>query len=281
MITFITGASSGFGLLTALACAGRGHRVIAAMRDPGRKERLFEMAAERKVADRIEVCRLDVTDEEAAIAAVESVIRRYGRLDMLVNNAGYAQGGMVEDVPLADWRAQMETNFFAVVRLTRLVIPHMRQQQSGLIVNVSSISGRMALPGFGPYSASKFALEGFSESLRLELAPFGIGVVLVEPGAYRTEIWQKGFDRMHASPDSPYRELTEAVFRQARRSAERAPDPAEVAAHIAAMGDRSRPPLRHPLGRGIRAALAARSLLPWNLYERMLLGMLGIRHIRH
>lgn len=276
MVTFITGASSGFGLLTAVECAARGHRVIAAMRDPDKKGRLFELAGKRQAADRIDICRLDVTDGEAAARAVGDAIDRYGRLDVLVNNAGYAQGGMAEDVPLEAWRAQMETNFFAAVRLVQLVVPHMRKQRSGLIVNVSSISGRLGLPGFGPYCASKFALEGFSEALRLELAPFGIRVVLVEPGAYRTDIWRKGFELAHASPDSPYRELAEAVFRQARQSAERAPDPAEVARRIANLADQPAPPLRLPLGRGVRSTLAARSLLPWHWYERLIRRVLGV-----
>lgn len=237
----------------------------------------MEEAHRQQVAELIDICRLDVNDAAEAGHVMETVIARHGRLDVLVNNAGYAQGGMVEEVPLDEWRAQMETNFFAAVRLTQLAVPHMRRQRSGLIVNVSSISGRMALPGFGPYSASKFALEGFSESLRLELAPFGIRVILVEPGSYRTAIWDKGFGRVPANPDSPYRPLQDAVFRQARKSAGRAPDPVAVAERIAAMAGQTRLPLRHPMGRGVRAALAARSLLPWNLYERLLFRMLRQR----
>jgi len=276
MIVLITGASSGFGLLTALACAGRGHRVIAAMRDPAKQDGLLAMAVERGVQHLIDVCKLDVTKEEEAVRTVETVIERYGRLDVLVNNAGFARGGMIEEVPLEDWRDQMETNFFAVVWLTQLVVPHMRRQGAGLIVNVSSISGRMAMPGFGPYSASKFAVEGFSESLRLELAPFGVHVVLVEPGSYKTDIWRKGFNLVKTSPDSPYRDMTEAVFRTARQTAEQAGDPGEVAELIAALAGHPHPPLRHPIGRGMKPALAARSLLPWNWYERMVRRILGI-----
>lgn len=275
-VIFITGTSSGFGMLTAVECAARGHRVIAAMRDPGRKDRLLELAGGRQAADRIDIVPLDVTDEDAASRAIADAVGRYGRLDMLVNNAGYAQGGMAEDVPLSAWRAQMETNFFAAVRLVQLVLPHMRQRRSGLIVNVSSISGRVAMPGFGPYCASKFALEGFSEALRLELAPFGIRVVLVEPGSYRTDIWRKGFELAVRSADSPYRDLAESVFRMARQSAERAPDPAEVARRIADLADDPAPPLRLPLGRGVRSLLAVRSLLPWNWYERMIRRALGV-----
>lgn len=277
LIVVVTGTSSGFGKLSALAFAEQGHRVIATMRNPDRSGPLMDEARRRQVADLIDICRLDVTDAAEAEQVMETVIARYGKLDVLVNNAGYAQGGMIEEVPLDEWRAQMETNFFAVVRLTQLAVPHMRRQRSGLIVNVSSISGRMALPGFGPYSASKFALEGFSESLRLELAPFGIRVVLVEPGSYRTEIWDKGFDRVPEQPDSPYRPLQDAVFRQARHSAAHAPDPIAVAERIVALAGQTRPPLRHPMGRGIRAALAARSLLPWNWYERLLFRLLGER----
>lgn len=278
MIALVTGTSSGFGMRIALKLAEQGCHVVATMRDLSRKDNLLEQAAKRNVADRMDILRLDVTDGEAAGQVVRQIIEKHGRIDVLVNNAGYAQGGMIEEVPLSDWRAQMETNFFAAVRLTQLVIPHMRKQRSGVVVNISSVNGRMPLPGFGPYSASKFALEAFSESLRLELSPFGIRVVLIEPGAYRTDIWSKGFGLMHAPEDSPYKEMREAIFAMARQSAEQAPDPGEVADRIASLLQQPNPPLRHLLGRGIRAGVTARSLLPWNWYERMIHRILGKVH---
>jgi len=285
LIILVTGTSSGFGKWSALAFARRGHRVIATMRDPDRSSPLMEEAHRQQVAELIDICRLDVNDAAEAGHVMETVIARHGRLDVLVNNAGYAQGGMVEEVPLDEWRAQMETNFFAAVRLTQLAVPHMRRQRSGLIVNVSSISGRMALPGFGPYSASKFALEGASEALYYEVRPWNVHVTLVAPGfinsdGFKHVEYTSGSREASGHPSSPYHSHYEYMADFIAKAMKRVPStPESVAARVVRLLGRRRPPLR--LYGTFDAALFAfmRRLLPRSLYHEILYRSLpGIRH---
>lgn len=178
---FITGASSGLGHAFAASALERGDRVVATARAVSKLAALHESAP-----DRFEVVELDVTRPGQAEVAVQRAVARFGRIDVLVNNAGYGIVGAVEETPEAEWRAQLETNFFGAVAVTRAALPLMREQRGGAIVNVSSLGGQLSFAGFGAYSASKFALEGMSEALAQELAPFGIKVLIVEPGAFRT-----------------------------------------------------------------------------------------------
>ncbi|CAM4520848.1 MAG: SDR family oxidoreductase [Paenibacillus macerans] len=266
-VALVTGTSSGFGLLTVLTLARRGYRVVAAMRDLERRHELEQRAAREGTAERIRCVRLDVTEHASIGPAVDEIVRRYGRLDMLVNNAGMAVGGFVEEVPMEDWRRQMETNLFGVIAVTRAVLPVMRAQRRGLVVNVSSVSGLAGFPGYAPYAASKFAIEGFSESLRHEIRPFGVRVVLVEPGAYRTPIWNKGIGEIRIDPGSPYRAQLEAVLRYSRKAAETAPDPQEVADLIGRIAGMRAPRLRYALGQGSRLLIWSKALLPWKWLE--------------
>ncbi|MBP1990256.1 SDR family oxidoreductase [Paenibacillus eucommiae] len=266
----ITGTSSGFGLLTAISMARSGYRVIATMRDLSKQGRLVKEAEEAGVWAQMECLELDVTDTAGINRTVADVIARFGTIDVLVNNAGFAVGGYTEEVSLEDWRIQMETNFFGVVSLSKAVLPYMREQGYGKIITVSSVSGRIALPGYGPYAASKFAIEGFSEALRLEMLPFGVHVVLVEPGSYRTDIWDKGFKTIKSPPDSPYRSSMEAMLSLARKSAANAPHPRAVASLIAKIAKRQNPRLRYPIGQGSTFAMLAKAVLPWKLFESII-----------
>lgn len=180
-VWFITGASSGFGRAFAQHALDRGYRVVATARHVAK---LADLAA--AAPDRVLLQPLDVTVPAQAEAAVAAALARFGRIDVLFNNAGYGIVGAVEETPDAELRAQMETNFFGAVNVTRAALPALRRQRSGAIVNVSSMGGQMSFGGFGAYSASKFALEGLSEALAQELAPFGLKVLIVEPGAFRT-----------------------------------------------------------------------------------------------
>lgn len=270
-VALVTGASSGFGLHTSVALAQAGFRVVAAMRSPEKRHDLLQTAETAGVRERIDVRRMDVTDHAGIVQTVEEIAAAYGRIDVLVNNAGFAAGGVVEEVDGDTWRAQMETNFFGTVAVTRAVLPHMRRQRRGKIINMSSVSGRTAFPGYAPYAASKFAVEGFTEALRLEVLPFGIHAVLIEPGAYKTEIWRKGFATIRMREDSPYQPMLEAVLRMSRRTAETAPPPQEVAAAVVKAALAPAPRLRYPLGRGTAAMSLLRSLLPWKWYERIVL----------
>jgi len=273
-VAFVTGASSGFGMLTSIALAKKGYQVIATMRDPAKKGPLLALAGGAGIERRLEIMQVDVTLHESIERAVEEVIRKHGRIDVLVNNAGFAIGGYVEDVPMEAWRQQLETNVFGVIAAAKAVLPYMRAQASGCIVNVSSVSGVTAYPGFAPYSTSKFAIEGFSESLRLEMLPYGVRVVLVEPGAYRTDIWDKGFAGVHTTEASPYWSRLSKLLQMVKQTAGTAPDPQEVADAIVNVVGRARPKLRYPLGRGVRLSLWGRSLLPWKWYEAVVLRLL-------
>jgi NAD(P)-dependent dehydrogenase (short-subunit alcohol dehydrogenase family) len=178
---FITGASSGLGFAFARYALDRGYNVAATARSVGKLEALAAQAPDRLLA-----YPLDVTNPLDAARAVEAAITRFGRIDVLVNNAGYGIVGAVEETPEAEFRAQTETNFFGALSVIRAALPCLRAQKSGAIVNVSSMGGQLSFSGAGAYSASKFALEGLSEALAQELMPFGIKVMILEPGAFRT-----------------------------------------------------------------------------------------------
>ncbi|WP_251037860.1 SDR family oxidoreductase [Paenibacillus albidus] len=277
-VALITGTSSGFGLLTAVTLAAKGYTVIATMRNLNRKEGLERQAAQAGVLQGIHMVGMDVTDEDSISAAVTDIYRNFGRIDLLINNAGLAVGGFVEEVSMEDWRLQMETNFFGLVAVTRAVLPVMRRQGHGTIVNIGSVSGLAGFPGYAPYAASKFAVEGFSESLRHEMRPFGIHVVLLEPGSYRTPIWNKGIGHIRRTAGSPYETMLDSVLNYSRKSAETAPDPQEVADLIGYITTLKAPRLRYPIGKGARLLIVGKTLLPWKWLERIIARGLGQRN---
>src|SRR5580698_3889120 len=187
-VVLITGCSSGFGLTTSVAAARRGWRVFATMRDPGRRAALDAAAAAAGVS--VEVAALDVADAGSVKQAVAAVlVATGGRLDAVVNNAGIADAGFFEDQPEAESRQVMETNFFGATAVTRAALPSLRRSPDGRVVMVSSVAAFSPQAGLSAYVASKWALEGWAESLAIEVAPLGVRVILVEPGAYRTGIW--------------------------------------------------------------------------------------------
>lgn len=272
-IAVVTGTSSGFGLYTSVALAKAGYDVVATMRNLDRKENLLREATVEGVLEYIHVLPLDITDHDSIAATFDMVRTQYRRVDLLVNNAGYAAGGCVEEVGMDEWRAQLEVNFFGTVAVTRAVLPLMRGQGSGTIVNVSSTSGRYAFPGYGPYAASKFAVEGFTESLRLEMLPFGVYVVLVEPGAFKTDIWEKGFATFPIHKASPYYTLLKNVLQFSKRASDTAPHPQGVADQIVNIAHTRKPKLRYALGKG-NTSLRLIRLLPWKWYEWIILFVL-------
>jgi NAD(P)-dependent dehydrogenase (short-subunit alcohol dehydrogenase family) len=275
-VALITGTSSGIGLLTAVELARAGFRAAATMRDLGRRERLDRAVTEAGVAERVDVRRLDVTDFPAIEPLIASVIADYGRIDVLVNNAGFALGGFAEDIQLDELRAQFETNFFAQVAVTRAVLPHMRRQRGGHIVMVSSISGRIAGPGRSSYSASKFALEGWSESLRMETHALGIRVVLVEPGPYATDIWERNIQFGQVTSEaSPNRENIEKLRAFIQTLPRR--DPREVARLITRIAQTPNPKLRYLAGREAKLNTLLRALVPWKVYEKLVACKLGMK----
>lgn len=269
-VALITGTSSGFGMLTAITLAKQGYRVVATMRDLSRRAALVKLAEQAGITERLQYVQLDVTDAESVQKAVGTVLHNNGRIDMLVNNAGFAVGGFIEEVSMEDWRRQMETNLFGLIAVTRAVLPVMREQEQGLIINLSSVSGLSGFPGYAPYAASKFAVEGFTESLRHEMSSFGVRVVLVEPGSYRTPIWNKGLGEIHRNEHSPYKHKLDAVLRYSKHASETAPDPQEVADLIGRIARMRAPRLRYALGKGSRVLIIGKAVLPWKWLERII-----------
>jgi len=272
-VAVVTGSSSGIGLETVLELATQGYRVAATMRSLDRKSLLLEKAAERGVTDCIFVHRMDITDSMAIPGVINEIIQRFGGIDCLVNNAGFAMGGFAEDIEPSELRKQLETNFFGHTAVTRSVLPVMRRQQRGHIIMVSSISGLAAYPVLSSYAASKFALEGWSEALRMECSGLGIKVVLVEPGAFATDIWTRNVEvgKRAAADDSPNKERSRRFRDRVIESASRRSDPREVARLIARVARDPRPRLRYRIGMDAHAQYLLKRILPWKIYERMVI----------
>jgi NAD(P)-dependent dehydrogenase (short-subunit alcohol dehydrogenase family) len=276
-VALITGASSGFGLLTTITLARRGWRVLATMRDLNRSGKLEEAARVAGVIDRIEFFALDVTNNEQIAELAATIAARPDPLDAIVNNAGFALAGFAEDVTDAELRQQFETNFFGAAAVTRAFLPQLRRQGAGHIVMISSISGRMGFPGVSSYVASKFALEGWTESLRLEMKPLGIQVVLVEPGSFETDIWTRNAILSASAQDanSPNAARTARLL-SSRESGKLKADPQVVANGIAAILAEPRPRLRYVFGWDAHLGLALKRLLPSRVLEWVLIKVSGI-----
>ncbi|MBW8729870.1 MAG: SDR family oxidoreductase [Terrabacter sp.] len=235
---FITGTSRGFGREWAIAALDRGDNVAATARDTSTLDDLVQT-----YGDRLLPIALDVTDRDADFAAVQQAHERFGRLDVVINNAGYGHFGFVEELSEADVRTQLETNFFGALWVTQAALPFMREQGSGHIIQVSSIGGISAFPIVGAYHASKWALEGLSQSLAQEVAPFGIKVTLIEPGGFSTD-WA-GPSAKHSEPSSTYDDIRERTHRErAARNTSGPGDPKASAAAVLRIVDADEPPLR-------------------------------------
>ncbi|MET8854242.1 oxidoreductase [Amycolatopsis sp. NPDC004625] len=267
-VWLITGCSAGFGREIALAALAAGDRVLATARRP---ETLAGLQAHG--GDRLRTAALDVTDAGQVDAAVKTALEAFGRIDVVVNNAGSGSVGAVEELGMDELRALMEVMFFGAVAVTKAVLPHLRAQGSGTVVQISSMGGRLSMPGFGAYCATKFALEGLSEALAAEVAPFGVRVLIVEPGAFRTEF---GGGRMHRSRTIDAYAVSTAGTREAVENMDGSQpgDPAKAAAAIVRAVGRDDAPLRLALGadavEAIRAhheALAA-DLAAWEEVSR-------------
>ena len=271
-VVLITGCSSGIGKATALAAAARGHTVYATARDP---------ASLREIGGggRIRTLALDVTDSGSIGRAVAAVLGETGRLDALVNNAGYGQYGAVEDVTAEEWRREFDVTLFGAVEVTRAVLPAMRKARSGTIVNVSSVAGKIAIPFAAPYCASKHALEAMSDALRVEVAPFGIRVVIIEAGPIATRFGERaraGVARMleRAGPYSAF-----------YRNAERAMDtdfqagklpPEAVARVIVEAIESEMPKTRYRVTRMASVLIFLRRFLPDRFFDRRMKKLLGL-----
>ena len=264
-VWFITGTSRGFGREWAQAALERGDKVAATARDVSTLDDLVE-----KYGDAILPIALDVTDREASFAAVQRAHAQFGRLDVVVNNAGYGHFGFIEEVTEQEARAQIETNVFGALWVTQAALPFLREQGSGHIIQVSSIGGITAFPGIGLYHASKWALEGFSQALSREVAPFGIKVTLIEPGGFKTD-WG-GPSAIHSAELPAYEQLHTAVNEARSNQAAGRGDPAATGQVVLELVDAQEPPLRIFFGTaplGIAKADYASRIETWEKWNEL------------
>jgi NAD(P)-dependent dehydrogenase (short-subunit alcohol dehydrogenase family) len=228
-VALVTGSSSGIGFETALALAREDYFTFASMRNTDKAGKIKEIAKKENL--NLEVIELDVDKEESIKSAVKKIQEQKGKIDVLVNNAGYGLFGCIEDISIEELKAQFETNFFGVVRIIQEIAPIMRKIGSGIIVNISSVAGRIGFPGTPAYISSKFALEGLSECMRYELSPFGIKTIAIEPGVIKTNFFSS-MKVTKGKKDSPYKEITEKVMNGVKMMAEMGTSPEEVAKTI-------------------------------------------------
>ena len=264
-VALVTGASSGIGDATARRLAQLGYTVYAVARRADRMAALKEQG--------IRTVSADVTDDAALVALVDKIISETGRIDVVVNNAGYGSYGALEDVPIAEARRQFDVNVFALARLIQLVLPHMRAQRDGYIVNISSIGGKIWEPLGSWYHATKFAVEGLSDSLRAEVAGFGVKVIVIEPGAIRTEWAAISADNLEAaSAGTAYREQARFVSGTLRATdkSRLTSGPAVVADAIGKAVQSPRPRTRYAVGGGARSILFTQRLLTDRGFDRFI-----------
>ena len=267
---FITGTSSGFGHAFASYALEKGYNVVATARKPESLESLVAQAPDRALA-----LTLDVDRPQDAEAAVSAAVERFGRIDVLINNAGFGSYGAVEDVSMADARYQLDVNLFGLARLTQLVLPYMRRQHAGKIVNVTSIGGKMAAPLGGWYHASKFAVEGLSDSLRIEVKPFGIDVILIEPGGVKTEWGGIAMDNLRkVSGETAYKDLAGRMAGMAERIDAQNVDPSVIAALILRAIEAKKPKARYVKGYLAGPILFMKRWLSDAQFDKMIAGQI-------
>jgi NAD(P)-dependent dehydrogenase (short-subunit alcohol dehydrogenase family) len=226
-VAIVTGSSSGIGFETSLALAREGYFTYATMRDTTKSNKIKEIAQKENL--KINVLELDVDDEKSVKSAIAQILDQKQRIDVLVNNAGWGLWGCVEDVSVDEFKEQFETNFFSIIRLIQEVAPTMRKQSSGTIVNVSSVVGRIGFPASPAYISSKFALEGLSESMRFEFAPFGVDVIIIEPGVIKTDFMKNMKMAKKSELDTVYKDITTKVVSGVKMMVEMGTPPKEVA----------------------------------------------------
>jgi NAD(P)-dependent dehydrogenase (short-subunit alcohol dehydrogenase family) len=270
-VALVTGASSGIGEATARQLAAAGYTVYAAARRIERMQELTEVG--------IHPLAMDVTDDTSLQAGVQTILEEQGRIDVLVNNAGYGSYGALEDVPIEEARAQMDVNVFGAARLTQLVLPTMRAQRSGTIVNITSMGGKITTPLGAWYHATKFALEALSDCLRMEVAPFGINVVVIEPGGIRTEWSGIAADKVRAvSSSGPYAPQGNAVANSlTSESTHRRSSPPElIGKTITSAVTARRPKTRYAVGYGAKPMILLHNVLPDRTFDAFIRRATGV-----
>jgi NAD(P)-dependent dehydrogenase (short-subunit alcohol dehydrogenase family) len=256
-VALVTGSSSGIGFETALALARENYFTYASMRNTSKAGKIQEIAKKENL--NLKVIELDIDKEDSIKSAVKKIQEQKGKIDILVNNAGYGLFGCIEDITMDELKAQFQTNFFGVVSLIQEIAPIMRKQGSGIIVNVSSVAGRIGFPGTPAYISSKFALEGLSECMRYELSPFGIKTIIIEPGVIQTNFFSS-MKVADGKPGSPYKEITQKVMNGVKMMAEMGTPPVEVAKTIMKAINTAEPLPRYVVGSDASMFLEAKKM---------------------
>jgi NAD(P)-dependent dehydrogenase (short-subunit alcohol dehydrogenase family) len=270
LVAVVTGSSGGIGLATSLALARNGYLTYATMRNLAKRDSIQSVADKQHLP--IRVLQLDVTDGNSISKAIQSILSENGRIDLLVNNAGYGLTGAFEDIGIDEIKSQYETNLYGVIRVTQEVLPTMRKQLSGRIINISSGAGRFGYPGGSAYVSSKFALEGLSESMTYEVEQFGIQVVLVEPGVIRTNFGENMVIAQKAQdPNSPYSQMMQRMRSSIRsRMMENASDADLVAAVVVEAATAKEPNLRYLAGKDVQQMVAAKKSMSDDEFRKMI-----------
>jgi NAD(P)-dependent dehydrogenase (short-subunit alcohol dehydrogenase family) len=261
-VVIVTGSSTGIGRAAVETFSKAGWIVAATMRTPAKEKELGNLPG-------VELKVLDVTNTASIKQAIKDVYDRYGRIDAVVNNAGYGLVGVFEDTTEEQIRRQFETNVFGLMAVCREVIPYLRKQGFGRIINISSVGGRITLPLYSSYHSTKWAVEGFTESLQFELAPFGIRTVLIEPGAIKTDFYDRSADRAKLPNSSPYKSYADQVYNQFDTAAKGAEGPQVVAKKILQAASVKSPKTRYAVGGNAPALIALRKVLPESVFTGM------------
>ncbi|MFL6484973.1 MAG: SDR family oxidoreductase [Nitrososphaera sp.] len=269
LVTVVTGSSSGIGLAASLALAKNGYLTYATMRNLAKQDSIQSIAEKERLA--VRTVQLDVTDENSVKNTIQSIISESGRINLLVNNAGYGLTGAFEDIEIGEIKALYETNVFGVIRVTQAVLPIMRKQGSGRIINISSGAGRIGFPGSSAYVSSKFALEGLSESMAFEVEQFGIKTVLVEPGFVRTNFAENiAIAKKAQEPRSPYSQMMQMMSSNRDRMFENASDADLVAAVVVEAATAKEPNLRYLAGKDVQQMVAAKKSMSDEEFQNMI-----------
>jgi short-subunit dehydrogenase len=276
-VAIVTGSSSGIGFETSLTLARNGFHTYATMRNlEGEKTKpLTEVVKNENL--QLQAIELDVDNDKSAIDAINTIVEERKRIDVLINNAGYALGGALEDSSMDEIKAQFETNFFGAVRVTKAVLPVMRRQGEGKIVNITSMGGRIGIPLSSSYHGSKFALEGLSESIQYELEPFGIKVILIEPGAVGSNFWKNiKIARSSSEANSPYSQFGNKVLKAYKQMEQNTISPSVVAKAILDAVTSNNPQLRYVVGEDAVKTLDARKNTPDKEFGDLIKKQFGI-----
>jgi NAD(P)-dependent dehydrogenase (short-subunit alcohol dehydrogenase family) len=268
-VAVVTGSSSGIGLAASLALAKNGYLTYATMRNLAKQDSIQSIAEKERLP--VRTVQLDVTDENSVKNTIQSIISESGRIDLLVNNAGYGLTGAFEDIEIDEIKALYETNVFGVIRVTQAVLPIMRKQGSGRIINISSGAGRIGFPGSSAYVSSKFALEGLSESMAFEVEQFGIKTVLVEPGFVQTNFAENiAIAKKAQEPRSPYSQMMQMMSSNRDRMFENASDADLIAAVVVEAATTKEPNLRYLAGKDVQQMVAAKKSMSDEEFRNMI-----------